>query len=167
MEAADQVAEEEAAPANHSRNAVIESLPVQLVSSSSSPLPQLGLSSPPPTMSALISGLLLPQPALSSPQLGSLSPPGVLPSPQLPSLPPLSEAPLCRSGHPQSCARHPQSRQGHPLSLLQLSQPSKYAFRSSCSHLQVRGDAQGHLGHPQQLSRVSPPHTCIWGSLHS
>jgi len=89
MEAADPDAEEEAAPADHSRNAVVESLPVQLVSSSSLPLPQLGVSSPPPIMSALISGLPLPQPALSLPQL---SVPGVSPSPELPSSPLHSEA---------------------------------------------------------------------------
>ncbi|KAL0044212.1 hypothetical protein WJX82_004623 [Trebouxia sp. C0006] len=75
MEAADPVAEEEAAPADHSRNAVIKSLPVQLKSSSSPPLPQLELSSPPPTKLALISSLPLPQPAVSSQQLGSPSAP--------------------------------------------------------------------------------------------
>ena len=92
MEAADPVAEEEAAPADHSRNAVIKSLPVQLKSSSSPPLPQLELSSPPPTKLALISSLPLPQPAVSSQQLGSPSAPDVLPSPHLPSLLPDSEA---------------------------------------------------------------------------
>ena len=92
MEVTDPVAEEEAAPADHTTIAVIESVPMQLASSSSPPLPQLELSSPLPTLSVLISGLPLPQPAVSSPQLGSPSAPGVLPSPQLPSLPPLSDA---------------------------------------------------------------------------
>ncbi|KAL0031624.1 hypothetical protein WJX77_010248 [Trebouxia sp. C0004] len=58
------VDEEEAAPADYSKNAVIESLPVQLASSTTSPLSQLELSLPPPRMSALISGLPLPQPPL-------------------------------------------------------------------------------------------------------
>ena len=92
MEAADPDAEEDAAPADHSRDAVIKSLPMQLAPSSSLPLPQLELSPPPPVTSALISGLPLPQPAVSSPQLGSPSAPGILSSPQLPFLPLHSEA---------------------------------------------------------------------------
>ena len=52
---------------------------MQLAPSSSPPLPQLELSSPPPKVLALISGLPLPQPAVSSPQLGSPPVPGTFP----------------------------------------------------------------------------------------
>ena len=115
MEVTDPVAEEEAAPADHTTIAVIESVPKQLASSSSPPLPQLELSSPLPTMSVLISGLPLPQPAVSSPQLGSPSAPGVLPSPQLPSLPPLSDASFLQiRPSPELCKASPEPTEASP-----------------------------------------------------